>query len=129
MTELIARALAWVLRLLTPTPRGKHGIRAERTPRRFEPRKPKPTPRRSVWRDFVPPTPADDDPPLEDSAAVVRPYLMTPEELAEWRRQSAEAEAAEQQRQQQARLAELTEATRRPVHDWTVAARAAGVMA
>lgn len=121
-----------MVQVLIPSGTGKHHIRAERTPHRFEPRKPKPTPARSIWRDFVPPTPADDDPPMQDSATVVRPYVMTPEELAEWRQQCTEAEAAEQQRQQaeqQARLTELAEASRRPVHDWTIAARAAGVLA
>ncbi|MFI6982651.1 hypothetical protein ACIBSV_29165 [Embleya sp. NPDC050154] len=92
-----------------------------------------------MWRDFVPPTPADDDPPMQDSATVVRPYVMTPEELAEWRRQSAKAEAVgsnEQAEQratddeaQRARRDALFAATTRPARDWTVAARAAGVVA
>ncbi|MFI1581803.1 hypothetical protein [Embleya sp. NPDC020630] len=66
---------------------------------------------------------------MQDSATVVPPYLMTPEELAERRRQSAEAKAAEEQRRAEDRRTELAEATTWPVHDWTVAARAAGVMA
>ncbi|MFI1378389.1 hypothetical protein [Embleya sp. NPDC020886] len=43
------------------------------------------------WRDFVPPAPAADDPPIHDSATVVPPYLTTPEEVAQRRRKVAEA--------------------------------------
>ncbi|WP_406298544.1 hypothetical protein OG948_24505 [Embleya sp. NBC_00888] len=128
MTHFIAAIFGWLRRLLTPPKSaGKHARSADRKhPRPGHPTSPKPQ-TRPQWRDFVPPTPADDDPPMQDSATVVRPYLMTPDELAEWRRQCAEAEAAEQRGQAEARHAELAEATVRPARDWTVAARAAGV--
>ncbi|MFE3196909.1 hypothetical protein [Embleya sp. NPDC059237] len=64
----------------------------------------------------MPPGPAGDEPPAQDSATVVPPYLMTPGELAERRRRYAEGPAQ-------------ADARARPAHDWAVAARAAGVMA
>ncbi|MFF7248524.1 hypothetical protein ACFZBU_31960 [Embleya sp. NPDC008237] len=65
---------------------------------------------------------------MQDSATVVPPYLMTPEELTARRRQRVEAETREG-REQAERRAALAHAATRPAHDRTVAARAAGVMA
>ncbi|MGW9210048.1 hypothetical protein ACWGR4_24050 [Embleya sp. NPDC055664] len=115
MRNSLARAFTWVLRLLAPAPRVRRGSWAERSPRPFEPATPKPAARCGGWRDFVPPGPAGDEPPVQDSATVVPPYLMTPGELAARRRRFADSGT--------------DDARARPAHDWAVAARAAGVMA
>ncbi|MEU0934415.1 hypothetical protein [Embleya sp. NPDC005971] len=92
MTHFIAAILGWLCQPRTPPKSaGKHARTAEpKRPRPSRPTSPKPQthPR---WRDFVPPTPAADDPPIQDSATVVPPYPMTPEEVAQRRRKVAEA--------------------------------------
>ncbi|WP_126642912.1 hypothetical protein [Embleya hyalina] len=126
MTNSLTRVLAWVLRLLGPASRDPHEGRGGRALRPGRPCAPKPAVRRGGWRDFVPPGPAGDDPPVQDSATVVPPYLMTPGELAERRRRYAEAGATEAGA---TRKPARSDARTRPAHDWAVAARAAGVMA
>lgn len=91
MTNTITRLVVWVLRMLTPLPIGKRAVRADRARRSFEAAEPARISRRSEWRDFVPAAekPPTDEPPMEDSATVVRPYLMTPAEIAAWRQPRA----------------------------------------
>ncbi|MFZ3559547.1 hypothetical protein [Streptomyces sp. BH055] len=70
MLDLTLRALAWVLRLCTPAPTGRH--------------------RQVVGAHapvLAPPPPRFTERLDGAAAALVRPYVLTPEELAERRRQ------------------------------------------
>ncbi|WP_406284560.1 hypothetical protein [Embleya sp. NBC_00896] len=60
---------------------------------------------------------------MEDSATVVRPYLMTPEEIAEWRQRGTDADRQRERRDMPA------ETVSRPIRDWTNAARTPWVVA
>ncbi|MGC0418570.1 hypothetical protein [Embleya sp. AB8] len=124
MTELIARFIAWAFGLPTPPKStGKHACPAEpKRPRPSRPTNPKPQVR-PQWRSFH----AADITIDADPADAVRPYVTRHFEALEKQRADSEAEYARQQAR--ARLAELADATTRPARDWTVAARAAGVMA
>lgn len=98
MTHFIAAVFGWLRRRRTPpTPDGQPARpTAPKRPRPSRPANPKPQ-THPQWRTFVPRAPspvADDGPPVQDSATVVPPYLMTPREVDERRRKIAQARQA-----------------------------------
>ncbi|WP_406299676.1 hypothetical protein OG948_31345 [Embleya sp. NBC_00888] len=95
MTHFIAAVFGWLRRRRTPPKPDGQPARPTAPTRPRPSRRANPKPQtHPQWRTFVPPAPSpatDDGPPVQDSATVVPPYLMTPREVAERRRRIAEA--------------------------------------